>query len=97
MDICHQCDNPLCVRPDHLFLGDDRANLADMRSKGRGALPPWYGGRAHWKTSFTDDDIRTIRHLYADGHSLRTLGRQYRVSFTTISKIVRGRTWMHVS
>ena len=33
--ICHRCDNPLCVRPDHLFAGDQAANLADMTAKGR--------------------------------------------------------------
>lgn len=33
--ICHRCDNPPCVNPDHLFLGDAKANGADRRAKGR--------------------------------------------------------------
>ncbi len=35
VQICHHCDNPHCVRPDHLFLGTQRDNLADASAKGR--------------------------------------------------------------
>jgi HNH endonuclease len=33
--VLHRCDNPSCVRPDHLFTGDAKANSEDMLSKGR--------------------------------------------------------------
>jgi hypothetical protein len=83
--VCHHCDNPSCVRPDHLFLGTHRDNMHDMRSKG------------HGNTTLTEDDVRLIRQCTDHSwSSCQQLGVQFGVTPENIQFIITGRTWKHI-
>lgn len=98
MKVCHQCDVPGCVNPDHLFLGTSQENMRDMVDKGRGRhfeVAP--RGEAHHKTTLADTDVLQIRSIYAGGGvSQAQLGKQFGVSQSSILKIVRRQRWGHV-
>lgn len=95
--VCHLCDNPVCVRPSHLFLADQRDNLSDMREKNRGSSPPIQRGLQNNKTKLTESQVREIRARYIAGESLRALGKVYHVDYTHISSIIRRKTWTYLS
>lgn len=48
LHVCHHCDTPLCVRPDHLFLGTRSDNMTDAYKKGRLPRPPLHKGNGIW-------------------------------------------------
>lgn len=88
--VCHACDNRLCVRPDHLWLGTQADNLRDMREKGRAARLPVLLGEANHATHLTADDVAAIR---SDARPSRAVARTYGVGKSTILRIRRGEVW----
>jgi HNH endonuclease len=89
--VCHHCDTPSCVNPNHLFIGTQVDNMADMDAKGRRIVLRGERNRAKLK----EQDIRDIRAL---AHSMPqiAIADRYGVSQTHISRIVRGISWDHV-
>lgn len=86
--ICHKCDNPKCINPEHLFLGSQKDNLTDMTSKGRAAV-----GSDYHRSNLTDEDVKAIK---ADTRKQLVIAKEYGVSRTNISAIKTGRAWKHV-
>lgn len=101
--VCHKCDIPLCVNPDHLFLGTQFDNMADMIAKGRdtnkrATLRAQRSGDGCPTRKLSSADVREIRKLATPGTlSHRSIGAQFGVSQTQISRIIRGVRWGSVA
>lgn len=91
--VLHHCDNPPCVRPRHLFLGDKTDNALDMVAKGRSNGP---SGECNGQSKLTDASVRIIRGQHMSGMSYYALARIWKVSEGTIKNLVIRRTWKHV-
>lgn len=87
-DACHSCDNPLCVNPEHIFLGTQAQNNTDRDAKGRAAK-----GERNARSKLDTAAVIAIR---ADDRSDCAIGRAYGVSNSAVRDIRLRRTWKHV-
>ncbi len=113
--VCHSCDvNYLpgdityrrCVRDDHLWLGTQLDNVADMVAKARAARGDRSGARRHPEShvrgamskqaKLSEDTVRDIRTELASGKTRASVARERDVVWRTIALIADGRTWAHV-
>jgi hypothetical protein len=90
--VCHSCDVPGCVNPDHLFLGTPMTNSMDMAVKGRSR--GINAGEANGIAKLTAEQVAAI-YVAPIGHKL--LARQYGVDRDTIRNIKIGHTWASVT
>jgi transcriptional regulator with XRE-family HTH domain len=97
--VLHTCDNPLCVNPDHLFVGSAADNTRDARSKGRlrgnvnasGQKP----GEAHPMAKLSLTKMLEVRRLAQRKEmSQQKIAKLYGISQQQVSKIVRGVRWV---
>jgi hypothetical protein len=86
----HECDNPACVHPEHLFLGDRLANNRDRDAKGRKVQ---VRGSGHGMAKLTEDQARTIQASKLSGPELTRL---YGISKAQVSAIRTGKAWTHL-
>lgn len=96
--VCHRCDNPSCVRPDHLFVGTHQDNVDDCVAKGRHlAFRPRVHGSRAGSAKLTEAQVVTIRQSYGtNGLTRRQLGQRYGVDKTTIDRILAKKIWRYV-
>ena len=96
MNVCHTCDNPSCVNPNHLFAGTQSDNLKDAVRKGR-MFRPNTNAERNGNTSLTWDEVDQIRAFLDAGESGDVLASQYGVHRTTITNIKHQKTWKESS
>lgn len=94
-EACHHCDNPPCVRPEHLFRGTKSKNMQDCLEKGRWGDTA-LRGEEHPAHRLTEAQVLEIRAQGAAGARHRELARRYGVSRALISTIIRGEAWAHL-
>jgi len=90
-DICHKCDNRLCVEPSHLFQGTRLDNMKDCVRKNR---------HAHGETTYsklTEQDVLEIKYLSKNGWGSRIMSAFYPVSERHIRSILQGKRWRHLN
>lgn len=90
--VCHKCDNPGCVNPEHLFLGDPAINCADKIAKGRLR----YGtsrGESHGCAKLTETQVFEIRDSVGPS---RVVAEKYGVSGRQVRDIRARRVWRHI-
>jgi hypothetical protein len=86
MMVCHSCDNPSCCNHEHLFIGDNAANMADRDAKGRVRH-----GMAHRNTRVTDEQITTMFGLEKEGLTREEIARRIGCSAQLAGGILNGR------
>jgi len=82
-DLAHTCDNPACIRLDHLFEATSLENNRDMNRKKRNPV----------SGKLSDDDVRNIRKLRESGMTLLVIAHQFGVSESLVSKIANRKVW----
>jgi hypothetical protein len=86
MHICHKCDNPACVNPDHLFAGTRSDNMTDSAKKGR-----------TWNMRLADASVIALLKDYISGMSREAMGKKYGIATCSVDDFTTGssRKWLH--
>ena len=90
MFVCHRCDNPRCIRPSHLFLGNHDENMADMVIKGRSVRMI---GDSNGSAKLKTEAVVSIRSSIG---SYARIACEYGVSPSAVGLIKRRERWAHL-
>lgn len=89
-EVCHKCDDPGCINPEHLYIATHSENIKDMVRKGRANTSR---GENHYFSKLKTEDVIDIRNLYNKGVKFVEIARKYNISATHASQVARGKYW----
>lgn len=93
LQVCHSCDTPGCVNPDHLWQGTAKENSMDMVRKGRSPR-----GEKQGHSTLTKADIVAIRAMYSSGRFQQIeIAEKFKTSKGNIQHICANDTWRHIA
>lgn len=98
MFVCHHCDNPSCVTPEHLWLGTAKDNALDRAKKGRGARNNLAGCPMKMlpNSKLSKSDVLEIRKLLESKNTMIHIAHIFNVHKSAIYNIKHGKTWYHI-
>ena len=92
MLVCHKCDNPRCVNPEHLFLGTHSDNSRDMSQKNRGV-----NGEKSANSKLTSNQVMEIRFAgKLKNIKQKDIAKIFSVSERAVNKIINNKAWKHL-
>lgn len=91
--VCHHCDTPICVNPDHLFLGTSGENTRDAVRKNRMNRP--FGEESN-SVKITSADVMEILRLHESGFNSVQIAAKFPINDQSVRNIIRGKTWGHL-
>jgi hypothetical protein len=87
----HRDDNPFNNKPENLYWGTPKQNMADRASNGN--MPT---GEGHKSSKLTAEQVITIRQLVANGESQASVARRFGICQPHVCDLVNRRKWRHI-
>ena len=91
INVCHSCDNPPCINPEHLYLGTQADNCADASKRGRTTI-----GEKNRHAKLTCADVEAVRAA-AGTATQKIIAEQFGISRRTVGQVIHRDTWRHIA
>lgn len=98
--VCHHCDNPSCLNPDHLFLGTPQENMKDCEKKLRlfpiRLVSHLRGDKVSHGSKLNIDKVKEIRKFHQQGISAKKISEMFSISYRHAWLVIKKRIWGHI-